>query len=91
MAAELGFNTIDRMAAFLQNADDAQMPVQEKLALAVSGWLLGSDSAIDQLPVALSIIHPSPQIAGISERARKNQARSDSRRISNPRRERRRV
>ncbi len=55
MAAELSFNTIDRMAAFLQNADDAQMPVQGKLALAVSGWLLGSDSAIDQLPVALSI------------------------------------
>ena len=41
MAAELSFNTIDRMAAFLQNADDAQMPVQGKLALAVSGWLLG--------------------------------------------------
>jgi predicted esterase/tetratricopeptide (TPR) repeat protein len=55
MAAELNFNTVDRMAAFLQNTDDAQMPVQEKLALAVSGWLLGSDSAIDQLPVALSI------------------------------------
>jgi predicted esterase len=55
MAADLGFNTIDRMAAFLQNADDEQMPVQGKLALAVSGWLLGSDSAIDQLPLALSI------------------------------------
>jgi pimeloyl-ACP methyl ester carboxylesterase len=55
MAAELSFNTMDRMAAFLQNADDAQMPAQAKLALAVSGWLLGSDSAIDQLPVALSI------------------------------------
>ena len=55
MAAELSFNTIDRMAAFLQNADDAQMSAQEKLALAVSGWLLGSDSAIDQLPVALSM------------------------------------
>jgi predicted esterase len=55
MAAELSINNMDRMAAFLQNADDAQMPAQAKLALAVSGWLLGSDSAIDQLPVALSI------------------------------------
>jgi pimeloyl-ACP methyl ester carboxylesterase len=55
MAAELSFNTIDRMAAFLQNAEDAQMSADEKLALAISGWLLGSDSSIEQLPVALSM------------------------------------
>ncbi len=55
IAAELSFNTLDRMAAFLQNVDDEQMPPEEKLALALSGWLLGSDQAIEQLPVALSI------------------------------------
>jgi len=55
MAAELSINTIDRMAAFLQNAEDAQMSADEKLALAISGWLLGSDSSIEQLPVALSM------------------------------------
>ena len=55
MAAELSFNTIDRLAAFLQNADDAQISAQEKLALAASGWLLGSDSSIDRLTAALSI------------------------------------
>jgi predicted esterase/tetratricopeptide (TPR) repeat protein len=62
LAAELSLNTMDRMAAFLQNADDAQMPVQEKLALAISGWLLGSDSAVDQLPVALSIYGARRQV-----------------------------
>jgi predicted esterase len=55
MSAELSFNTIDRMAAFLQNADDAQISPQGKLALAISGWLLGSDASVDQLPVALSM------------------------------------
>jgi pimeloyl-ACP methyl ester carboxylesterase len=62
MAAELSFNTIDRMAAFLQNADDAQMSPQAKLALAVSGWLLGSDSSVDQLPVALSMFDIRRQV-----------------------------
>ena len=62
LAAELGFNTIDRMAAFLQNADDPQMPVQEKMALALSGWLLGSDSAVEQLPVALSVYNLRGQV-----------------------------
>lgn len=55
LAGELSFNTIDRMAAFLQNVDDPQSPAQGKLALAVSGWLLGSDAAIEQLPTSLSM------------------------------------
>ena len=49
MAAEIGPNTLDRMAAFLQNADDQQTPDSEKLALAISGWLLGADAATVKL------------------------------------------
>ena len=45
---------LDRMAAFLQNADDQQTPDSEKLALAVSGWLLGADAATVKLPLAIS-------------------------------------
>jgi predicted esterase len=52
--AELNFNTLDRMAAFLQNAADPQTPDAEKLALAVSGWLLGADGATVKLPTAIS-------------------------------------
>jgi predicted esterase len=54
MQAEIGHNTLDRMAAFLQNADDAQAPDTEKVALAISGWLLGADAATEKLPVAIS-------------------------------------
>lgn len=54
IAAELSLNTLDRMAAFLQCAADPQTPDTEKLALAVSGWLLGADASTDKLPVAIS-------------------------------------
>jgi predicted esterase len=62
IAAELSFNTMDRMAAFLQNADDADISAEEKLALAISGWLLGGDAAIEQLPVALSMYNIRGQL-----------------------------
>lgn len=52
--AEIDFDTLDRMAAFLQNADDEQMPDGEKVALAVSGWLLGADAATVKLHVAIA-------------------------------------
>jgi pimeloyl-ACP methyl ester carboxylesterase len=58
MGEEIGPNTLDRMAAFLQNAndkqDDKQVPDTEKVALAISGWLLGVDSATDKLATAIS-------------------------------------
>jgi len=54
IAAEIDENTLDRLAAFLQSAADTDTPDTEKLALAVSGWLLGANSAKDELPVAIS-------------------------------------
>ena len=50
IAAELSFDTLDRVAAFLQNADDPKMSAEDKLALAISGWLLGPDAAAPELP-----------------------------------------
>lgn len=55
IAAELDLDTLERMAAFRQAFDDADMSAEEKLALAVSGWLVGSDAATVNLPVALSL------------------------------------
>ena len=55
IAAGLGFDTLSRMDAFLRLSDDATMGADQKLALAVSGWLLGGDDAIVNLPVALSV------------------------------------
>jgi predicted esterase len=54
IAAEIGPDTLGRMAAFLQSADDQQTPDAEKLALAVSGWLLGADAATPKLSAAIS-------------------------------------
>jgi pimeloyl-ACP methyl ester carboxylesterase len=55
IAAELNVNTLDRMAAFSQNMDDPKMTPEEKVSLAISGWLLGADTATGKLPVALSV------------------------------------
>jgi len=55
IAAEISPNTIDRMAAFLQNADDPEMPDTEKVSLAISGWLLGADAATVKLSTAISV------------------------------------
>ena len=54
MAAEIDFNTLDRMAAFLQSADDRETENAEKLSLAISGWLLGADAATPKLATAIS-------------------------------------
>ena len=52
----LNFNTLERMTAFVQLAEDESMLPQERLALAVSGWLVGSDQALVNLPVTLSML-----------------------------------
>ncbi len=55
IARELNYDTLNRMAAFLQNADEPSMPADDKLALAISGWLLGPDAATTKLSAALSV------------------------------------
>ena len=55
IAAQLNRDNFQRLAAYRQLADDADLSTDEKLALATSGWLLGSNSAIRKLPVALSM------------------------------------
>jgi acetyl esterase/lipase len=44
------------MAAFREMAGDAGIPPQDKLALAVSGWLLDSKGATTRLSTALSLV-----------------------------------
>ncbi len=53
---ELNINTLDRMADFLRLADDDKLKPDQKLALAVSGWLLGSGSGTENIAVALSLV-----------------------------------
>jgi predicted esterase len=52
---ELNFNTLDRLAAFMQFQAEEEMSAEERIALAVSGWLGGSDFAVRNLPTAISM------------------------------------
>jgi predicted esterase len=56
MCAEVNSHTLPRFASYLQLARDPDTPASTKLALAVSGWLVGGDDATDNLPVALSLV-----------------------------------
>ncbi len=52
----LNINTLDRMADYLRFADDDKMKPEQKLSLAVSGWLLGSGSATENAAVSGDLI-----------------------------------
>ncbi len=46
----------DRLTAFQQLATGNALGAEELAAVAISGWLLGSNSAIDSLPAALQLV-----------------------------------
>ncbi|MEX2559144.1 MAG: tetratricopeptide repeat protein, partial [Pirellulales bacterium] len=52
---ELYLDSLPRMAAYRQFWDDSTLEAEDKLALAVSGWLVGANDATRRLPVALSL------------------------------------
>jgi len=56
ITSELNVNTLDRMAGYLRLADDPKMSAEQKMSLAISGWLLGTDDAVDSLAVSLSLV-----------------------------------
>lgn len=53
---ELNANTIARFDSFLLNDQDSSMPGEEKLALGLSNWIIGSESEIRRMTVAASLI-----------------------------------
>lgn len=54
IAAELSPNNLDRLAPFTQLADDASLTGEQKVALAITGWLLGADGADKELAIAIA-------------------------------------
>lgn len=60
---ELNIHALDRMADFLRLADDPGLKPDQKVALAVSGWLLGSGEAIDNLAVAASLFEVRNEVS----------------------------
>ena len=55
MSQELSISTLDRMAAYIQLSSDASLADEQKVALAISGWLLGGNNAETNIAVALSL------------------------------------
>jgi pimeloyl-ACP methyl ester carboxylesterase len=53
--AELNIHTFDRLADYLRLASDPKSMPEQKVALATSGWLLGSGSGTDVVGVAASL------------------------------------
>ncbi len=52
---ELSIFTLDRLGAFEVLGQGEDLPAEDRMALALSGWLLGRDGAVTNLPVALSL------------------------------------
>lgn len=55
LETELRPSNVDRLAAFVRLSDDATMGAEQKTALALSGWLLGSNSVVENFAVAASL------------------------------------
>ena len=55
ISSELNHNTLVHLSAFRQLGVGGGLTDAEKVALALSGWLLGTNHATDNLPVALSL------------------------------------
>ncbi len=56
MVAELNLNTLDCLTAFRQLKDDRSLQPEDRVSLAVSGWLLGPKDATPKLNTTLSLI-----------------------------------
>lgn len=55
IAAELSIATLDRLTAYRSLASDPGLLPDEKLALAISGWLVGSNGATENFPNAMAM------------------------------------
>ncbi len=60
---ELSIATLDRMADYLRLSADPAQGAQQKLSLAISGWLLGANHAETNLSVALSLVKIRDSVA----------------------------
>ena len=54
--ANLTFDTLPRLGDFLLQSENGNIPTDSRVALGVSGWLLGKGSGIQNLNVATSMI-----------------------------------
>lgn len=53
---DLNYSNMDRLGDYQRLSDDASLSNEQKLSLAVSGWLMGGGSSIDNVAVATSLV-----------------------------------
>jgi pimeloyl-ACP methyl ester carboxylesterase len=53
---ELNVNNLDRLATFVRLAPDTDLTAAQKISFAISGWLIGSGAALDNLAVAMALV-----------------------------------
>ncbi|WP_164102917.1 carboxylesterase family protein [Candidatus Laterigemmans baculatus] len=56
MRAEMTPDTLPRLSDYERLGDDASLPLENRVALALGGWLLGSGSGLQNLAIARSLI-----------------------------------
>jgi pimeloyl-ACP methyl ester carboxylesterase len=54
---DLNEDTIKRLASFERLSDDAASTAEQKVALAMSGWLVGANQATDNFQLAVTLAH----------------------------------
>ena len=52
----------NRLASFERLESDTNIPLEEKLAIAVSGWIIGNSAADDSVPLATSLVQVKPLV-----------------------------
>jgi hypothetical protein len=62
ITAEANEEGISRLASYERLADDKDMKPEQKVALAISGWLVGSNQAMDNFHTAISLAHARDKI-----------------------------
>jgi predicted esterase len=62
--SELNIHTLSRFEDYLRLADDGSRVPEQKLALAISGWLMGSGAGIENLNTAVALVEVRDLIAG---------------------------
>jgi predicted esterase len=55
IAAELSIHNLERFADYLRLSDDPNTKADQKLSLAISGWLVGKGEATENLSVAIAL------------------------------------
>ncbi len=73
---KLSPNTLSRMSDFIRLGENETIPVQQRVALAIAGWVLGSGSGEQNLVIVISevevrnlvaqyLAHPDPRVCAV--------------------------